>query len=173
MRKWKIIIAALVILCIMLCMMTIYMEREYRSVQMVNSRNESDLYVLKKDYDKLYAAYYSYDKKILKILEGNKNVFWAKDSSTYVVKNENEFLFSFYKKPKMNGEYLWFSNSLVIDPNHTGRYKCLGAVDTLKPHQFIKGNIEGWETAIVISSKISIKSGDYPGSKIICGIAIR
>lgn len=142
-------------------------------MQMMYNRVDAENIVLKKDYEKLYDAYYSYDKKILKILEVNENVFWAKDSSAYVIVNDSNIFFSFYKKPKMEGgEYLWFSDSKVIDSNHSGKYYKIGVVDTLKPHQFFLGTMEGWETNMLVSSMISLKSGDYPSSKVITSIDI-
>lgn len=139
MVKWKLITAGLLVLSIILCMMTIYTQREYYFMQMMYTRVEAENIVLKKDYEKLYDAYYSYDKKILKSLEANEHVFWARDSSAYVVKNENEFLFSFYKKPKMEHEMnLWISTEIAIKGlSFQTIYENFGRVDTLKPHQFI------------------------------------
>lgn len=112
--------------------MSIYMQREYNIMRISFNRADRDYAMLKKDYEKLYEAYYSYDKKILKILEGSKNVFWAEDSSAYVVKTNNTYVFSFYKKPRMqNAEYdLWIESP-------ASAYGYIARVNELKPHEFI------------------------------------
>jgi hypothetical protein len=110
------------------------------------NRADRDYAMLKQDYEKLYTAYYSYDKKVLKILEGNQHVFWAEDSSAYVIKNNDGFLFSFYKKPRMDREYfLWLQKSATFD------YLYCGQVDTLKPHQFITMKYKGDFSKAIVS----------------------
>ena len=92
---------------------------------------------LKKDYEKLYKAYYSYDKKILKLLEGNPNVIWAEDSSGYVMNK----CFSFYKKPRMQNPYfLWLYYREKVTTHMgiqlvTSNFHMQGRIDTLRPHQ--------------------------------------
>jgi hypothetical protein len=168
MGKWKLITAGLVMVCIILCMMTIYVQRSYNNMRISYNRADRDYAMLKADYEKLYAAYYSYDKKIVKILEGNEHVFWAADSSAYVIKNNDEFLFSFYKKPKiLDTGFLWFSDNHLIEADYKDKYRNLGRVDSLKPNQYFSGTLEGWEKFVIVSEKISLKTGAYPSAKII------
>lgn len=105
---------------------------------------DRELITLKEDYEKLYGAYYSYEKKILKLLEGNENVFWSEDSGAYIVNRKEDFLFAFYKKPRMEGEYfLWpfVLDSFELEGGYSYSHSALNdycfRVDTLKPHQFI------------------------------------
>jgi hypothetical protein len=129
--KWKFITAGLVLVILILCMMTFYLNSSNRNLLIQLNRMDREKGEYQRDYEKLYNAYYSYDQKILKILESNQNVFWAKDSSGYVVKGKNEFLFSFYKKPRMNSEFFLYQFGSVDrywgDPLR---------IDSLKPHQF-------------------------------------
>lgn len=159
--KWKIITAVSIVVTIILCMMTIYTQREYNYVQMVNMRTESDMVVLKQDYEKLYDAYYSYNKKVLKILEGNDNVYWSKDSSSYIVYTHRKYLFGFNKKPSLqNSEHLWakYEISLAGLPFQT-MVDDLGQVDTLKPHQFIMIHQMGMPVEFFLTPKKTSSTG--------------
>jgi hypothetical protein len=159
MKKWKFITAGLVLLILILCMMTFYMNGKARNLEIQVNRMDREHEDLKRDYENLYGAYYSYDKKILKILDGNPNVFWAKDSSAYVVKNENEFLFSFYKKPRMMEEFFLYQFGPV------DYYNVLCRIDTLKPHQYEliqPGTFQEFK-GLFVAHPVNIKeSTDYP-----------
>jgi hypothetical protein len=119
--------------------------------------------MLQADYQLLYDSYYLYEKKVLAILNSSKNVYWASDSSAYMVINDSNFIFSFYKKPRMDKDLiLWLSDAPNVNANHTGKYQNLGKINALKSHQFLIGKLEGWEQALMIAPAISTKSGTYP-----------
>jgi len=112
-------------------MTTLYMNREYSTMRLAFNRSDREHLDLKKDYERLYEAYYSYDKKIAGILRTNQNVFWSKDSTTYLIVNDTNVFFSFYKKPRMDEEmHLWTTNP-------SGERIDLGKINELKPHQFL------------------------------------
>ncbi len=139
-RTWKFITAGLVLVIIILCMMTFFLNGSNKNLLIQLNRADREKAQLSEDYEKLYAAYYSYDKKVEKLLETHPNVFWAQDSSAYVVKNGDSFLFSFYKKPRMYGEQYLFLRHKVSLPTATTWWDMddnVGRVDTLKSHQFI------------------------------------
>lgn len=105
---------------------------------------------LRKDYEKLYTAYYSYDKKVLKILEASNNVTWAEDSSSYIVVNKDLLVFGFYKKPRMQKEHhIWMENK-------EGASTELGTVENLKPHEFIFIVLKGGEKRIFVAPCVEI-----------------
>ncbi len=157
-NKRKYITIGLVILIVILCMMSFYMVWQFNHMQIAYNRVNREQTMLKSDYtrlvddyEKLYRAYYSYDKKILKLLEGRKDVFWAKDSSAYVVRSNGVFLFSFYKKPKMpQTHYLWSSDG-EDEYKLYGKYEDHGAIDTLKPHQIFTGKSSGKEKLFLVA----------------------
>lgn len=165
MGKRKIAIYGLVFLVIILCMITIYMQRENNKLRITNNRVDGDYEMLKKDYEQLYAAYYSYDKKILEILRFSDKVYWAEDSSAYVIKSESKFLFAFYKKPKMEEKYflLWSSDEL-----NSKNYIELARADTLKPHQFISKEFTGKEKFFIVAQKSnsSMEDEETPAKSI-------
>jgi len=128
------------------------MQRQYNNMCVSFNRADGDYSVLKRDYDKLYDAYYSYEKKILKVLEGNENVFWSEDSSAYVVKNEKGFLFSFYKKPRIHLQsYCLFIETNSSDRDPLYKYRYVSSVDSLRPHQYIICKIKGDEQSFMIA----------------------
>ena len=166
MGKRKLAIYGLVILAVMLCMMTIYMQMQNNKLRVTNNRVEGDYATLKKDYEKLYAAYYSYDKKILEILKFSDKVYWAKDSSAYVIGN----CFSFYKKPRMEKEYyLWVYKVDKVYECRSGysNYQLEGRVDTLRPHQFFS-NIHPYDRAnSCLIAPISKSNSDLPDTNLV------
>jgi len=112
-------------------MTILYMNREYNVMRLAYSRADREYLELKNDYEKLYDAYYSYNKKIAGILHTNHNVYWSKDSTTYLIVNDTNVFFSFYKKPRMDKEmHLWVTNP-------SGEPMDLGKINELKPHQFL------------------------------------
>jgi len=137
-RTWKFITAGLVLVIIILCMMTFFLNGSNKNLLIQLNRADREKAQLNADYEKLYTAYYSYDKKVLKLLENNPNVFWAQDSSAYVVKN----CFSFYKKPRMDKpHYLWlyYKEKVNIQAGitlTTSNYHLQDRIDSLKSHQF-------------------------------------
>jgi hypothetical protein len=147
MKKWKFITAGLVLLILILCMMTFYMNGKARNLEIQVNRMDREHEDLKRDYENLYGAYYSYDKKILKILEYSDKVWWTEDSSFYALYDvEKEIaLFAFYKKPRMEKEYLLWpevmdkgTGEMSKDSSRSLYFeKIQPRVDTLKPHQFI------------------------------------
>jgi hypothetical protein len=144
MSKSKWIITGLVVLIIILCMMTIYVQSEYGNMRIAYTRVNEDYASMKVDYEKLYTAYYDYDKKVKYLLVNHgENVNWADDSSAYFIKKFGFFTFAFLSKPKMEDEYhLWVHHtkpaSLAHDTTLINSYSWDGGrVDTLKPHQFI------------------------------------
>ena len=158
MGKRKIAIYGLIALAIILCMMTIYMQMQNNKLRITNNRVEGDYETLKNDYEKLYAAYYSYDKKILEILFFLDTVYWAEDSSAYMVSDGTLSLFSFYHKPAMQKE----CNIWLRAVNHDKTTAYLGnkpkifykgpRIDQLKPHQFqfIKQRLK-WIDAVMVA----------------------
>ena len=170
MGKSKIAIYGLITLATILCMMTIYMQMQNNKLRITNNRVEGDYEILKQDYEKLYAAYYSYDKKILEILKFSEKVYWAKDSSAFVVGN----CFSFYKKPRMEKEYYLWGEVYKLQSGSflMVEYFNLGRVDSLKPHQFI--NIQ--KTINIVDALIIAAQGDdinYPDINTITTIKIK
>jgi hypothetical protein len=148
MKKWKFIVGGLVLVIIILCMMTFYLNGSNRNFQVQINRMDREHEDLKKDYEKLYAAYYSYDKKVLEILKFSDKVFWTEDSSFYVLYDINKEIafFAFYKKPRMQKEFFLWPEVVVKGTGEIDRdssraiyfEKIRPRVDTLKPHQFIK-----------------------------------
>lgn len=139
MGKRKLITGGLVFLILLLCMISIYLQRQFNNLQVAFNRVDREYIMLQADYKNLYEAYYSYDKKILKILEGNPHVLWAQDSSAYVVKIKDSFIFCFYKKPKMEVEMnLWIETEVAFSglPYQTIN-ESYGRVDNLKPHEWV------------------------------------
>ena len=154
MGKRKLIMGGLVFLIIMLCVMTIYLLRQNGNMTIAYNRTDRELIMLKADYsrlsgdyEKLYKSYYDYDKKILEILKFSDKVYWAEDSSAFCLYDGKETaLFSFYKKPRMDGEYFLWPSMTGIDKIIDGTVKfnyseMVFRVDTLKPNQFIQFSI--------------------------------
>lgn len=172
MSKGKWVIGGLIFVIILLCMMSIYLQRQYFNMRIAYNRADREYIMLQSDYKLLYDSYYLYEKKVLAILNSSKNVYWASDSSAYLVMNDSNFIFSFYKKPRMdNDPILWLSDSPAVDENYTGKYQSLGKIQPLKSHQFINGKLEGWEQAIIVAPALSNKSGTYPSSAVISVIS--
>jgi hypothetical protein len=119
--------------------MTFYLNGSNRNFQVQINRMDREHEDLKKDYEKLYAAYYSYDKKIAAILKFSDHIFWDKDSAGYLINNKEQYLFAFYKKPRMvNPCYaFWYQEQWPTDHYPAISYNNLGRMDTLKPHEFI------------------------------------
>lgn len=167
MSKGKWVIGGLIFVMILLCMMSIYLQRQYVNMRIAYNRADREYIMLQADYQLLYDSYYLYEKKVVAILNSSKNVYWASDSSAYMLLNDSNFIFSFYKKPRMdNDPILWLSDSPTVDENHTGKYQNLGKIQPLKSHQFFKGKLEGWEQAIIVAPALSTKSGTYPSSAV-------
>ena len=139
MNKRNLIVGGLILVIVILCMMSIYLQRQSENLLIQCNRMDRELAMMRKDYEKLYSAYYSYEKKILKILEGNEQVYWDADSAAYAVKTRRGFIFSFYKKPKMYEEcYVWWFRQKSTKSGYVlPVYIKAERVDTLKPHQCI------------------------------------
>lgn len=154
MGKRKIAMYGLIALVFILCMMTIYVQMENNKIRIMNNRADRELEMLKKDYEKLYKAYYEYSLKEKKILSMVDSVFWADDSSAYIIKTNQTGLFTFFKKPKivaMGEHHLWLSDNGKFT-GHIPLYTDFGRVDTLKPHQFIRIPLESWEGSLFVAS---------------------
>lgn len=153
MNRWKFITAGLVLVIIILCMMTFYLNGKHHNLEIQVNRMDREHEDLKKDYEKLYKAYYSYDKKVLKLLEGNPNVFWARDSSAYMMRLRDGYFFSFYKKPRMENKcFLWWIKwEHAENGSSYFSYTQSLRVDSLKPHQFqfIRGDFDEMHSIMV------------------------
>ncbi len=140
--------------------MTFLLNGRYRNLQIQINRMDREHMDLKKDYEKLYSAYYSYDKKVLKLLESNPNVYWAEDSSAYMVESKSDFLFAFKNKPNISGEYfLWIlqMDSIEVDDGYSySQYVIDNArIDTLKPHQLMSIDYVDNFMGVIVAPKSS------------------
>lgn len=172
MGKSRLVIGILIVVCIILCMFTIYKHTQYNNMRIAYNIKDRESITLKEDYEKLYKAYYEYDKKVLEILKFSDKVYWAEDSSGYVIKDGKNLFFSFFKKGQIEiGSSVWLSSQKEVDSNHTGKYFDFGPSDSLKSHQFRFKVLEGWERAIIVSPMVSLKTGNFPTSKSSCTIS--
>lgn len=175
-RIWKFVTAGLVLVIIILCMMTFFLNGSNKNLLIQLNRMDREKAQLNADYEKLYAAYYSYDKKVLKLLESNPSVFWAEDSSGYVVKN----CFSFYKKPRMESSYfLWlYYKNKVNKPlginTVPSNFQKQDKVDSLKSHQlFCFRPEEGVDYDAILIAPLSSKAEEPDTNAVVCKIRMR
>ncbi len=172
MGKRKLLTGILIALVVMLAASTVYIQWHSNHLQIAFNRVnrehtmlQTEYEQLNEEYEKLYYAYYGYDKKILRILQQTNHVTWAKDSSIYIIQSNTSIFFSFYKKPKMVGEYRLYQVGTVA------RYFIdAGQVDNMKPHEFKElnkqyqspedGTIKNF-TDLFIALPLDIKNNNY------------
>jgi len=162
MGKNRILTIGLIIIIGILCLMTIYMLRRNKNLNIAYNRKEREYAILKKEYEKLYDYYYAYDQKIATLLNYTPNEIWATDSSSYIIGSREKFMFSFFKKPKLDSTYFawihWIKFLPVEGPSGTvDVYRNCGQVDTLKPHQWLIVNPETWPDQLIVAP---VKPGD-------------